>query len=415
VDQFMSVCDAYIVEGQPKTLNISGKDRKVILEVYKVCKDAKVWKHRQAPLLILDDARKTALNDLKFDSFPRFMYSDPGYDIIVSNSWNESVISQSPLYVIIDKIKDSALAQEHPDEEELSQFAASLSTKGNLKSLLNGDEFTKEENGTFVIRYIVYDNFKKKKYKKSGGSGSGLKGFLSKIVKDKEPEEKFREAYRVALQIGPYILEWDENSIVVPAKVATRPIVLALDIVEPISVLKYDELVGKMIDVILHWNVNMNYRPWPENQKVSGNSDNFVMSLLAKTGLRLVMPPNMKSFVDSLRTRDPSHPFSVDIFVQFDFQKKAEMVSPYITITDHAQLDDIVKRALVKDPNVAKNNRAEWDFLRALDRGFYMNTEFYTNALKDESVSKKHGDSYNKKLNQCKPSSKECPFKDFHK
>lgn len=131
VGLFNEIVETYIQTGRKKSLNIPGTERLKILKYHET--QGKPWVHKESPIEILSVTRDIAFSDLKFDSFPRFINSDLGYDTISRNQDNPDVITQNPLYSVLFKLKDSFYGEKNEDETRMRDFAGDLSDKHRLK------------------------------------------------------------------------------------------------------------------------------------------------------------------------------------------------------------------------------------------------------------------------------------------
>nr|CAG4713537.1 unnamed protein product [Naegleria fowleri] len=212
--------------------------------------------------------------------------------------------------------------------------------------------------------------------------------------------------FHSAIQIGPWLIEWNNSAICVPRKCVSSAAMLSADIEQLQTNEDVRKVVEKLSAVIVKWNTTMQYKERDTEPGKSGNCQDFVDDVLQNIGLsrdKLSEGP-LGEFLKKLKTKGQSDL----VFKMSDSFKKAfNLEENKKKFKTHKELDDFVNSLVAIDHNFENNYRYEWLFLKSMDRAFWLK------HIKFED------------LEEYKPASKEtvdedgdvifipdCPFKD---
>lgn len=123
---FKEIVTTFIIQKSKKEINIAGKDRTAIIDVYTKTKGLGIWNESRKPSEFLFNAKQTIIADLKYDSFGRFIYSKLGYEAIIKNINDENVIVRNPYDIILKKLENIF---DNSFEIDICDFAKILSSK----------------------------------------------------------------------------------------------------------------------------------------------------------------------------------------------------------------------------------------------------------------------------------------------
>lgn len=394
ITKFHQIIDEYIVDNAEKSLNLSGIVRKKVIEISNNNKEK--WEIKETPLEVLEQSRQTIFNDMKMDSFWRFIYSDFGYDIVIKNQDNNEVISQSPITCIMYKIKASFYGEQFSDEIELTKFASNLMDKRKMrdtylstnwaetqkfmntirssfikKVLHNEDEkilgvSDRQFQGNIKIKILILDRRGKEKPRKQGFV-SFLSPIISAIGKGDTGEES--EDYQTALMIGPYLLDWDESELCIPKKCVSNAAVFSADVEGLGSIKNLDEILDKLSETIVDWNIKKGFKKVSDNKEKCGNSQDFVECILEAIGLKITLPEYFSKFLNKIKEKGQS---KLEFNPSNEFSKKFGLKEPSIVFSSHSQLDFFVSKLYEIDSNFDWNWKGEYQFLKSFDRAFWM-------------------------------------------
>lgn len=398
VDKFNDIVETFVQTGKKKSLNIPGTERAKILKYHET--QGNSWVHKESPLEILSVTRDIAFSDLKFDSFPRFISSQLGYDVISKNQDNPDVITQNPLYSVLYKLKDSFYGEKLDDETQMRDFAGDLSDKHRLKisylstqwaetqkleskikmsfrrkntqrvDLQNAEETLgivsdRMFKGNVKIKIMIIDKNNKVRPKKQGFINF-LSPVLSSIGNKKNQDV---ELYHTALMIGPWMFEWDESELCIPKKCVSSAAILTADVDEVYTLKNLEDKLEKLAEKVVEWNVNMGYRKSNIINERYGNSQDFVESVLEAIGVRLNLPEALSSFLQKIKEKGST---KLEFTMNPEFQKKFNQKESSISFSTHSQLDHFVEKLLEVDKNFMSNHRDDYLFLKSFDRPFWM-------------------------------------------
>jgi hypothetical protein len=173
-----------------------------------------------------------------------------------------------------------------------------------------------------------------------------------------------------ALLIGPWLLTWNENSLCIPKRCSSAHALLSADINSIYTIRNLEETLTELAKTITHWNAAKQYRnnfPTNESDKY-GNSQHFVEAILASIGVKMQVGTYLEEFLKTIREKGSSELYicpSQEMRKQFDVKEKH-------VFPTHLALDEFVKKLLFVDTNFANNYSREWDYLKSIDRAFWM-------------------------------------------
>ncbi|EFC43428.1 predicted protein [Naegleria gruberi] len=177
--------------------------------------------------------------------------------------------------------------------------------------------------------------------------------------------------FHSALQIGPWLIEWNNSAICVPRKCVSSAAMLSADIEQLQTNEDVRNVVEKLSKVIVKWNTSMSYKERDTEPGKSGNCQDFVDDVLVSIGLSrdsLSQGP-LGEFLKKLKTKGQS-----DLVFKMNeqFRKAFNFAENKKKFTTHRDLDEFVKGLLTIDPDFEKNYRYEWLFLKSMDRAFWL-------------------------------------------
>jgi len=196
-----------------------------------------------------------------------------------------------------------------------------------------------------------------------------------------------------ALQIGPQILDWAEESLVIPANSSDFTefnAILVFDI-DAINFEAHDGLINKACEAICHWNVHCTYHG------INCNSQTFVQEILKAMGLTFQREGAINEYINKLLHSERPE------MVGFVFGDKK--------FKTHEELDEFVIRKELnkKDP--------DYLLLKAFDRVMW--GKYYAARKESTKLSSVDPDENNEKRAQLenefetyKPSGAMCPYGD---
>lgn len=202
--------------------------------------------------------------------------------------------------------------------------------------------------------------------------------------------------------VGPWIIDWNDSELCIPRKCASKAAIITADIGAIAKKKDIEDLVQKLADVIVYWNVNMRYSTLPEKSKTkkSGNCQDFIETVLSKIGIQ----PTFEGALDIFMKRMKNEGFSELIFeTNSSYLKNTCMIKSKTKFATHKELDDFVIK-MMKDLNFQsktvfeKNLPGDFALLKSFDRAFWLR---HLSLEKDEKFFPMEKDG------RC-----ECPFDD---
>ena len=166
------------------------------------------------------------------------------------------------------------------------------------------------------------------------------------------------------LQIGPYIIDWNSASLIVPRRLKSTWPLLFADINEGVIDLENDKLiVHKICEKIVEWNTSRWYSRTRDNCQV------FVTEMMEHLGLHTSVSKDspLYLFLEHLRTVGVG---------EMSFVNTISSKGKRITFKKHKDLDKFVlklQKWLEKRGETLKDNYPEeWRLLNGFDRAFWL-------------------------------------------
>lgn len=186
--------------------------------------------------------------------------------------------------------------------------------------------------------------------------------------------------------IGPWKLDWNDSSIVVPKKIIAGAAVMTADLDHIHTLKKLEETVDKIAHVICKWNVQKMYRDSGGDKRVYGNCQDFNDDLLHALGLKLDFSGPLKNYMDNLRSKGKC---DMEFTIEPNFRETFGIQQRSITFKSHEQLDKFVEGLLAKEPSFETKYKSEWVLLKNFDRALWLkfqkfDTKEYIPHYKDE-------------------------------
>ncbi|KAL9644818.1 hypothetical protein ABK040_009276 [Willaertia magna] len=194
--------------------------------------------------------------------------------------------------------------------------------------------------------------------------------------------------FHSALIVGPWYLEWNDSSLIVPRKCYSGAAVLAADVERCFHGPQVGQALEKIGQVICDWNATMLY-----SQK-KANCQHFVDELCRVLGIELKFKGALGEYCEKLRSNGSC---KLNYYICKELKEKCGFEQDVIQFETHAQLDQFVKEILEKHSiyfDMSKSGQDDWLLLKSFDRAFWLR-HFKT---------KKHDDF--------KPCESGCPFGD---
>jgi hypothetical protein len=186
-----------------------------------------------------------------------------------------------------------------------------------------------------------------------------------------EKVEQETELYTSALMIGPWLFEWNETELCIPKKCISNAAILSADIDSITSLENFEEKLDQLSEKIIEWNISMGYRKTVRESDKSayGNSQDFVESLLSSMNVKLELPEPLTVFLENIKQNGFS---KLEFTMNKEFQKKFKQKTSSVCFSKHSELDDFVQSLLLIDFKFMFDHKGEYQFLKSLDRAFWM-------------------------------------------
>eukprot|EP01080_Neovahlkampfia_damariscottae_P000026 gene26-4277_t len=430
VSLFFKIIDTFIKSGSEQELNLLNALKVKFFEEISKQKVGEKWVLNRLPYEYLTMISRAVLDDLYYDSFSRFKKSDLCYDAVLGYAKDENVITKVPHYVVVFKLKKTFYFQKM-NENELLRFALKLSKvegildsylskdwKGHIKSF---DKSLKEEKKYEKIIQQKIENkinvkllFLEKKH--SDFKRQSVANFFSPVLTRFSVLNEFEEFYP-ALMIGPWLLEWNKDEIIIPKACVSESAVLTADLPSLISFDNINEILEKIAKCIIYWNTNKQFCLHPTDEK-QGNSFDFVEDLMKIIGSSLPTDGPIGEFLrDSKRLGMTKLEFKLSTEFKNHFGLKKDIEK----FRTHQQLDSYVDNLLEIDEELPSKFSSEYLFLKGIDRAFWMKSFHYENEIhqlnEDQKISSEEKIQQLKSLNENVEKFKDsyCPFSDPRK
>lgn len=218
-EQFVKVVEEFIEDKSKQEINISGKIKSEIISIYKRIMITERWENEKTPYEVLEDAKLTCYNDLKFEAFERFIYSEIGYNTISKLIENKDIITK----------KSNQLVQYKLDTPFYKKFSKK----------------DKEELAKDLTDPIYFSSL-----------------FILNIKSD-DIELVFDPSFIPYFVLKDIVFTWNENELIIPKKIDFHPIFMmkmkTLDQIE----------INSLVKLFTEWNSIMGFSnsPMTENKK----------------------------------------------------------------------------------------------------------------------------------------------------
>ena len=102
---------------------------------------------------------------------------------------------------------------------------------------------------------------------------------------DPNPAPQFsKENFHTSLSVGPWLLEWSDQSLCIPKKIFSTKAILALDVDHNLETIDVDRVIDSLSEVVHRWNINHKY------DQLNDNCQHFIDDLL----ISLDIDPHLK-------------------------------------------------------------------------------------------------------------------------
>jgi hypothetical protein len=145
--------------------------------------------------------------------------------------------------------------------------------------------------------------------------------------------------------VGPWLIEWNNSAICVPRKCVSKAALLSADVDEISATDDIVEIVRKLSEVIVDWNVNMKYKDNGGDKKVEGNCQDFVEDVLKRLGMRHDFSGPLGDFLRKLREKGTCE---MEFNMETNFREKFSITEKKVKFQTHTQLDQFVEQLLEK-------------------------------------------------------------------
>ncbi|KAF0972599.1 hypothetical protein FDP41_008848 [Naegleria fowleri] len=282
--------------------------------------------------------------------------------------------SKAPTIMIASEnveIHDTGAVNDDEDKKDLQKVANEISDlQTNKNYVIKDEEFLKVKLVIVELhRTAAQRNFRK---------------FLSPVLDTFNVVPQFG-LFHSALVVGPWYLEWNDSSLIVPRKCYSGAAVLAADVDRSFKGPQVGEALEKISNIICNWNANMMY----SQQKA--NCQHFVDEICLALGIELKFKGALGDYCEKLRTFGSCE---LNYSIPKELKEKCEFTKETWKFTSHSQLDDFVHTICKKDPLYFEKRQDDWSLLKSFDRAFWL--RYYKN----------------KKSDDFKPCSNGCPFSD---
>jgi hypothetical protein len=193
-----------------------------------------------------------------------------------------------------------------------------------------------------------------------------LRKMLSPVLTKIDAQQQFG-MFHSALVVGPWYLEWNNSSLCIPRKCYSSAAMLAADL-EFAGTVKHpgfelNSTIDKVAEVILDWNINRTY------DQRTNNCQQFVDDLCIKLGIPIKFEGPLGDYLQNLREKgecDLSFPISEEMRDQLGIRETK------CHFNTHSELDKFVLELQNKDPQFEMNYYPEWNLLKSFDRAFWL-------------------------------------------
>jgi len=204
-----------------------------------------------------------------------------------------------------------------------------------------------------------------------------------------------------ALQIGPWMLEWNKSNLVVPRAVSSKYAVFVADVEFWSGQIVQEQMIEKVCKVCVDWNIHRKY------DLNHSNCQTFVDEVLKELG-------HDKPFFEqgklgaTLKSIQNGSTSLVDDNGHLRFEYQYDERSEKHIITTHKELDDLCYSMIGvrDDPKQPEFPSDHFLLLRAFDRAFWLRFMDADSSTSTDYTAEERFEI----LHKCKESSRECYF-----
>jgi hypothetical protein len=335
----------------------------------------KEWNIEETPKEILIILQKSVMNDLYVDNFSRYLRKQTTHALICNFIEDPEVISKTPESCVEFKLKKSF----YGSEMELKELLSLSFNLANIQPMI--DTFFNCLQGGLVVNLILME--KKTPFRPL----RKVKEFLSPLVSNWfEPE-----TYQCSISIGSLVLGWNETELCIPQEIFSHETIFSIQL----GKIELDEeMIKNLAKFIVRWNTKMRYST--KSKPGFGDSKNFFSHLVKEMNMDIQLQTSMliTTIFSNMKKFVPSE----------NFRKKYKIEQEFIKIEDHNQLDSLLNSWVIVDP-LFEDCEQDLNFLKSMDRGFWMKYESSKQLLEDE-----HSIALENAL--CNSMEHKCPFLD---
>jgi len=183
--------------------------------------------------------------------------------------------------------------------------------------------------------------------------------------------------FHSALIIGPWYIEWNSSSLVVPRRCYSNAAIVAIDIPSQLELLGVDTVVDRLSEVIAEWNIHKSYN------QTKANCQHFVDAVCDALDIKFNFKGTIADYLNKLRTKGKCKvQWNVpdEIRTTFDVKEKKKVFA------SHRELDEFMVRlnevGLLKDTFFKESHQEDYELLKAFDRAFWLR-HFRSNVQED--------------------------------
>jgi hypothetical protein len=172
--------------------------------------------------------------------------------------------------------------------------------------------------------------------------------------------------FHSALVVGPWYLEWNDSSLIVPRKCYAGAAVLAADVDKFFKGPQVNEAIDRITRVICDWNSNKQYSQY------GVNCQHFVDELCKVLEINLEFKGALGNFIQELRKTGQCE---LEYTLTPELQKILGVDYSRRRFKTHRELDDFVTMVRTKSPlyyDIDPVGKDDWILLKSFDRGFWL-------------------------------------------
>lgn len=178
--------------------------------------------------------------------------------------------------------------------------------------------------------------------------------------------------FHTAIIIGPWIVEWNDNNLCVPKRIAATTALLTADI-DSISSIKMlrTELVDKLAQLIVEWNSEKTYCLYRITGKNAneGNCQDFVDAVLNKLGISFQPQGALKHCIEDMKSKGVS---TLQYKPSAEVKEKLQLEKDSYLFESHQELDFFVQGLIDVCPLFKLDYKHDYSLLKAFDRAFWV-------------------------------------------